>query len=239
MVTTLVGPDVDVFFLEGIAGTIEEIETITGVIRLCEATVSEGAITAFALGTAIVEVGATVANPSFTASYDGAVSSALLDDDEGSAQKDVTSTPTAFSSDETYQKTVNNDEVAFTLSAIADGIPDSEIARLSWRSRTFAGVDTGGLLTEAQIEALSDSVLDNDFRRTFTVNAPGSSDYIWYCFPQSFDPSDLAVFQVGILPGGFTKQGVVSVTNPNGITQDYACWRSNNSALGSTTVMVS
>ena len=82
-------------------------------------------ITGFS-GPATQEVGATVATPAFTASYNRTPDTATLTDSEGTPAKDVSSTPTSFSSNGTFQKTVNNQSVTFTLSATEDGDPELE-----------------------------------------------------------------------------------------------------------------
>lgn len=198
-------------------------------------------ITAFAVvGGSISEIGATVLTPSFSASYatpPGLPDVATLTDSEGTPAKDVTATPESFSSDGTFVKTGNNDTVAFTLAAELAGVQDNAIAYLRWRPRTYWGVGGAALLTEAEIESM-DNHLDNNFATTFPADAPGAADYVWYSFPQSYDPGDNATFQVGQFPGGFYKAGVVSVTNVHGIAQDYACWRSDYPQLGTITVQV-
>ena len=201
--------------------------------------ISPGAITSFMPCTASVELGATLNSPAFVATYLGTVVSATLTDDDGNPAKNVTPSPTSFSSDASFQKTTNNDSVEFTLSAIVNGGAANATADIFWRPRTYSGVVAQStLLSEAQIEGLVNTGLDDDYTTSFSVSAPGAGDYVWYCFPQAYDPTDSAVFQVGLFVGGFMKIGVQSVTNTYGVTQDYACWRSNNPGLGPITVQV-
>lgn len=57
------------------------------------------------VGAQTVEVGATVATPAFTASYAGGpATSVTLTDSAGTPSKDVTSTPTSFASDGSFQR---------------------------------------------------------------------------------------------------------------------------------------
>ena len=231
----------DTVVYEGIQATVDALDEVQAQIdlRACQYVEPETfSILTFAADTPVVEVGATVASPSFTASYENPTTLVELDDDEGTPTKDVTSTPAAFASDGSFQKTANNDSVQFTLDATRITLNDTANTSIAWRPRTFWGLGGAALLTEAQIEALAGNALDNNFNRTFSVNAAGATDYVWYCFPQSYDPTDAATFQVGVFPGGFQKIGVVSVTNPNGVVQNYACWRSDFPQLGSITVQV-
>ena len=192
-------------------------------------------ITSFALGTSVVEIGQSIVTPSFTAAYNRTPTTATLTDDEASPPKDVTATPTAFSSDGTFQKTANNDSILFTLTAIEDGENDTGQATLSWRPRTYYGVDVDGLSTEADIEALATSQLDNNRNITFTVN-PGAGEHIYYAYPASYGA---ATFTIGGFEGGFTLvSDAISVTNAHGVTQNYRLYKSVNPNLGSTTVVV-
>lgn len=196
------------------------------------------AIDSFAAVAAVLEVGATAATPAFTASYNRLpLNSAILKDDEGSADKDVTSTPTAFSSDETYAKTANNDSVQFTLEA-KENAADTPVTRnttIAWQPRTYWGVGPDGLSSEADIEGLANSALDNNRQRTFTVTA-GATEHIYYAYPASYGA---ATFFVGGFEGGFVLvSDSISVTNAFGVTQNYRLYKSINANLGTTTVEV-
>ena len=223
-----------------ITGVIKEVDVIQGEIDSVIVVVApeDETIDSFTTGTTVFEIGATVATPAFTATYSAVPDLAVLTDTEGTPAKDVTSTPNAFSSDGTFQKTTNNGAVTFTLTA--DFPVNQAVANraISWRPRTYWGIGGAALLTEAQVEALGNDQLDNNFAAVFSPDAPGDTDYVWYCFPQSYDPGDGAQFQVGLFVGGWVKVGVVSITNANGVTQDYACWRTDFPKLGSFTVTV-
>lgn len=236
-----------VLVVEGITGTLVEEEAWVGVVEDVEdlaGTIDAicGAVAGFEIASfgpsRILEVGDTLTAPSFVATYTMAPTSASLTDDDGSPAKDVSATPTSFASDGAFTKTSNNAVVTFTLTAARDAVIDIATVAARWQARTYWGIGGAALLTEAQIEALAGDQLDSDFATTFAVDAPGPSDFVWYCFPQSFDPTDAAIFQVGQFPGGFVKVGVVTVTNSNGVAQSYSCWRSDFPALGSIAVQV-
>lgn len=229
--------------LAGVSGAalIEEPPGTLLFRRLRQADIdADFAINSFALSDSVEEVGESSPTPAFTASF-APVSplEALLDDDEASAQKDVTGTPTSFASDETFVKTANNDSVIFTLSVREIAAPPSTqlqaTATLFWRPRTFYGFDVDGLSTEGDIEGLANQQLDSNRNITFTV-APGAGQHIYYAFPSSYGTP---TFTVDGFEGGFILEaGAVSVTNAFAVTQNYDLWKSVNPNLGSTTVVV-
>jgi len=194
------------------------------------------AINTFAVSSSTREVGESVTPASFTASYNRTPTLATLTDNYGSLPVDVTSTPTAFSSTGPFTKTTNNDSVTFTLTA-SDGVDPNAVATsvMRWRPRCYYGVDVNQLsATEAFIESLSNSQLLASRNLTFTVNA-GASQHIYYAFPASYGTP---TFTVNGFAGGFELVGSVSVTNAYGVTQSYSLYKSTNSNLGSTTVVV-
>jgi hypothetical protein len=193
-------------------------------------------ITSFAIvGGGVNEVGDTIVTPSFTAAYNRTPTDAELSDNDGNPPKDVTSTPTAFSSDGTFVKTANNATVVFTLNAEEDGEVDARVATMYWRPLTMYGVSTStGPYDEAFIEALANQQLDNNRQTTFTVTA-GANEYIFYAYPSAYGTG---TFWVGGFEGGFSLVGTISVTNAYGVTQNYYLYRSDNHSLGSTTVQV-
>jgi hypothetical protein len=98
----------------------------------------------------------------------------------------------------------------------------------------FFGSDTGNPISEGQIENMdtkltgsgfsSGKVANNTRARTVVSGAAGSGEYMWYCYP-----SRLGTVSVTIdgIPGGFESPIEVSVTNVNGYTETYYCYRSN------------
>jgi len=98
----------------------------------------------------------------------------------------------------------------------------------------YWGVDSNTSLNEAQIEALAGSELSNNNNKTFTVTA-AAGEYLYYCYPTRLGTSS---FTVGGFEGGFEAPDTVSVTNSKSFTEDYYVYRSTNSGLGETTVVV-
>lgn len=194
------------------------------------------AITGFSVSSGTLEVGATLTNPTFTASYNRTPTQATLTDNQGTPAKDVTSTPTAFGLTATYKKTGNNESVSFTLSAAEGAETSTKGASVSWRPRAYYGAGDAGINTEAGIKALSSSTLAGSRSGSITVTA-GAGKYIYYAFPTSYGAPS---FAVGGFEGGFELAAAsVSVTNAFGVTQTYQVWKSAQPNLGTTTVAVS
>ena len=77
--------------------------------------------------------------------------------------------------------------------------------------------------------------LSSSRSKTFTVNC-GEGQYIYYCIPSNFGTP---TFTVGGFSGGFNKVETIQFTNASGFTENYDIWKSTNSNLGNTTVVVS
>ena len=76
--------------------------------------------------------------------------------------------------------------------------------------------------------------LRSNKKPSFTANA-GAGQYIYYCLPKRFGT---CAFTVGGFTGGFTLVDTIAFTNASGYTEDYYIYRSDNAALGSTSVTV-
>jgi hypothetical protein len=193
-------------------------------------------ITAFAASTAAVEVGAAVNTPAFTATHNRTPTALTLTNNDNAESKNVVGTPTTFTSSQNYTKTTNNASVTFTLTG-SDGISgDVRATTIAWRPRLYWGIGATGGNSEAFIEALASSALQSSRVGSFTVNATGSNKIYWAA-PTSYGTP---TFTVGGFEGGFTLvSSTISVTNVNGVTQNYQLWESDVAGLGSTTVVVS
>ena len=185
-------------------------------------------------GPGTLEVGQTLTNPSFTASYNRPPTGASVQDNQGNPSLNVIATPTAFTYLHAYTKTANNASVGWTLSANESGDPSSSSTSASWRPRVFYGIGVAGLSTESDIEGLASQPLASGRQVTFTVTA-GSGQYIYYAAPTGYGTP---TFFVGGFEGGFNFVGTVSVTNGFGVTQSYSLYCSANPNLGTTTVQV-
>ncbi len=193
-------------------------------------------ITAFAAATSVLEVGATATTPSFTAAHNKTPTSLSLTNNDNGENKNVVSTPTGFTSSQSYTKTTNNAAVTFTLTG-SDGVDgDTRTTSISWRPRVYHGIGAAGGNSEAFIEALASSALQSSRATSYTDNATGANHLYWAA-PASYGTP---TFTVGGFEGGFSLvSNTISVTNANGVTQNYQLWVSDVAGLGSTAVVVS
>lgn len=195
-------------------------------------------ITSFGTGQ-IVEVGQTITTPNFTASYsttpDITANSVVLTDDQGNAPKDVSGTPTSFSSNFSYTKNAFNDVVVWTDTAKKSGITRTSTTTAYWWQNNYYGKGPAGQTSQAFIQALVGSFLSNVKDTTFSQTT-SVGEYIYYCYRSAYGT---ATFTVGGFSGGFTLIATTSVTNAHGFVEDYYVYQSSNDNLGATTVVVS
>jgi hypothetical protein len=192
-------------------------------------------------GGGLVELGATVATPSFTASYasvpDVGANSVVLTDTDATPPKDVTSTPTSFASSGTFTKLTYGNSITFTLTAHKGAVTRTAMTTTLWAQKVFWGVSSsGGPYNAAFIAGLTNSALATSRATSFTLT-PGITDKIYYAFRSAYGTP---TFNVGGFDGGFELiASAVSVTNAHGVTENYDVWRSVQANLGNTTVTVS
>lgn len=196
------------------------------------------AITSFALsGSTLVQCGATVTNPSFTASYNQVPTSAVLTDTEGHTDN-VTSTPNAFPSPHSFVKTAFGASVTFTDTASTTLGSDAATAQLIWGQKVFFGGAVPGTYNEAFIEALSNSALKISPNGDYAISAgAGAKGYFGVLTALGLTVSN---FFVGGFPFACSKvASAVSVTNTDGVTATYDLFGSDNTGLGAFTLSVS
>jgi hypothetical protein len=193
-------------------------------------------ISSFSAATAIVEVGETMAMPLFTASYtavpDTSPGSVILTDDYGTPSKDITLTPTNFTSNGTFIQSSYGETVQFTLTARKGTVTRVGGLTMSWLQQVYWGIGVAGGSTEGFIKALSGHALTNSRSRTFSVTA-GVGQKIYYAHRVAYG---IVTFYVGGFEGGFIDPIIISVTNDHGFAENYYLYESVNPNLGMTTV---
>lgn len=124
---------------------------------------------------------------------------------------------------------------SWTLVATGEkGETSTRAAYVQFVNSLYYGSSTAAAPSEAVVLGLQNQELSSSHRSSFTVNA-AKGEYIWYCVPKRFGT---CTFVFNMWEGGFQKPEIVSVTNPSGFTEDYYCYRSTNTGLGDTTLMV-
>jgi len=184
-----------------------------------------------------VEVGATVALPTFTAGYSAAPVSVVLTDNAGFPSKDVTGTPAAFSSNGTYTRSTYGATVTHTITANPAGGPTKPASvTISWIQKLYWGVGPPGLTTAADILALASNAFAGGRSGTFSATA-GVGQKIYFAYRSGFGA---ASFSVGGFSGGFhLVSNAILVTNTYSFVEAYSLYESDSLGLGATTFIVS
>lgn len=199
-----------------------------------------GLITAFGItgfgltGASLVLAGASVVSPAFAASYNQAATAVSLTDTEG--DNDVIALPgTGFVSPHTFTKTAYGASVTFTLHATGPSGTgsDTAAAALTWGQNVYYGsaVDPGGGGYNSAFANSLTAALKLGPQGTYAYNTGvGQSAFFWTRSAFVLTPSN---FFVGGFPFACSKvAGPVNVTNGNGVTESYDCFRSDNTGLG-------
>lgn len=183
------------------------------------------AITSFAKtgGNAVVEVGASIVTPAFTAAYaQGNPTTATLSDTEGGSQS-VSGTPTSFSSSGTFSKTALAASVTWTLTAIRNGITKIATIVQQWGQKVYTGASSAATgYDETFIEALGASSIKTSRAGSYSYSY-GAGNYAFFAVPAGMGTP---VFSIG----GFAQTldlvaSGVSVTNSFGVTFTYNVYR--------------
>lgn len=191
------------------------------------------AVSTFSVGSSTALVGSTVTTPSFTATYNDTVDSAVLTDNYGTASATLNSPFTSFSSTGSFVKNTPGQSVTFTLTAISSGYTATKTTNITWYNYRFYGVSASGAATESFIESLT-AELSNSKSKTLSVTA-GIGQKIYYAYPTRLGT---ATFTVGGFEGGFNLLDTISVTNSSEYTENYYLYESTNANLGATTVVI-
>jgi hypothetical protein len=197
------------------------------------------AINSFSHSPTLVQVGQTVTNPAFTASYNQTPTAATLTDTEGHSDN-VIGTPTAFNSPHVFTKTVFNQSVTFTLTASnALGSANAGVT-ITWGENVYFGAQVAGTINQAFITALT-AALKTSASGSYAISAgaPGANKTSYFCALTSIGLTT-ASFTVGGFPFACSKVGSsIPVTNAQGITENFDVFGSDNVGLGDFNLVVS
>lgn len=187
-----------------------------------------------------VEIGATVTNPQFTASYtNGPPTSASLDD--GTGPVPLTAPFTSFGLGREYTKTAVNAAQTFTLSAAKDAAPVTRTVSIYWRANVFYGVAAvPGAYDAAFVATIAAQAtqMAAGRQRSISYNAPAGQK-CYYIYPSTFGgtPGNFIDQETGFA-AGFSNVATVSVTNGFGVTVGYSVWASDQTGLGAVIINV-
>lgn len=185
------------------------------------------AISSFALATPMVEVGQTASTPAFSAAYGGVTpDTAVLTDNQGTAAKDVISSPLSFASNASFTKNTFNAQVVFTLAVELGPLSQSRTVTLAWGQKTYYGVGAAGLSIVSFLALTPASQLKTTRAASFSLTPAAQKIYV--------------LIRTGYGTPAFTDTGTgfslsmtktvsaQSVTNGHAFAENYDLWESVN-----------
>lgn len=182
----------------------------------------------------LVEVGQTVNSPAFTASYGIYVPTlATLTNSDNLESKNVTGSPTSFTSSQNYSHSSYGVVTTFTLTANKGPLVRSSQTTVTWTQKFYTGVGTAGQTSSAFIQSLT-GVLQTYKNGNYLITA-GAGQKVYIAYRAAYGTSQ---FLIGGFNGGFNAPTTVSVTNAHGFTENYYLYESVNQNLGAVTVTV-
>jgi hypothetical protein len=173
----------------------------------------------------------------------GTIASIIITSNQGYNSGDIKSGSGAQSGVQAIVLIEDRNET-FTITVTSgDGKTANSTQTFTFYNRIYWGVAVAGATNEAFIRALSNNALDGDYLRNFNVNA-GTGQYIWSAIPTDYVSSpyiDPPYFFLGTsVPGGMQLISTAIVyTLENSEEELYSLYRSAESGLGSTDVIVS
>lgn len=195
-----------------------------------------------------MEVGETLMNPIFSASYSSPPQVTTFVDNQGNPPINVFSAPfpsippglfmyptiaTGGYKFSSYPATPFS--VIFTLTSNASGSgPFTSTYTIFWVQRIYYGVGAPGQTSASFIQSLSNNPLSNTKTVQFTA-AAGPGQAIYFAYRSAYG---LADFWADGWEGGFNLVATVPITNVNGFTENYYLYQSSQTNLGLTTVYV-
>ena len=170
-----------------------------------------------------LEIGTTINSVVFSWTYNKNIVSQKFNNEalEADLRSYIYNTP--FSSNKSFKLEANDGESDFNKNI-----------SFNFLNGRYWGVSNSDIYNSDFIKSLSKELASNK-NKTFTVNC-GEGQYIFYCVPTRFGNCN---FKVGGFEGGFNKVDTIQFTNSSGFTESYDIYKSTNSNLGNTTVVVS
>lgn len=193
-------------------------------------------ILSFACTTGLVQVGATVTNPAFVASYNQPASSVTLTDTDG--HTDAIALPgTNLVSPHSFTKNVYGQGVTFTDTAEDDLGSAAATVGIVWGEDIYYGaVADPGVYNQNFITSLT-ALLQLGAAGNFPINA-AAGESAFFCALTSFGLTSGNFFVLGF-PFACSRVATnVAVTNAHGILEFYDVFRSDNTGLGAFTLQV-
>lgn len=126
--------------------------------------------------------------------------------------------------------------IVFSLAASGDnGSGSSSITHLFANNRYWGPLAKASGFIASDVTGLANNDIADSRSKSFAVTA-GAGEYIIFSYPTRLGA---ATFTAGGFEGGFNSPETVSITNANGVTENYYVYSSVNSNLGTVNIVVS
>lgn len=177
--------------------------------------------------TSVKELGDTIVNPNFTASYNNLPISANITD--GINPTLVLVTPfTAGTEPFTYVQSTPNATVTWTLHATGAVVRTANVGT-TWEARVYYGIATPGTINSAFVTGLPSSQLQTGATGLYAIGAGGGTKKAYLFFDASFTtPTIFKDNGTGFAVPTTCTASAVSVTNAFGVTRSYTECVSDN-----------
>lgn len=208
------------------------------------------AIASFSLGVSgTKELGDTIVNPNFTASYLAAIKAPLTVNDGVNTDTVPLLNQSAFAYNangvpaRSYVKSGINQTVTWTLTATKDpaGPIKARATSATWQARRYYDITTvPGSYNETFIEGLAQNQISSGRAGTYAFGAGSATKKIYLCWPTAFgDPGSIKDANGFTFPMAKVATAVV-VTNTFGVLVPggYDVWESSNFIIAPFTLTV-
>lgn len=134
--------------------------------------------------------------------------------------------------EKTYPNITTNQNYTIKVTSTSNTTREKSVS-IRFYNGIYYGKSSSSIYDESLIKSFT-KVLSDSKARTITVNAL-AEEYIFYCIPSRLGTPN---FNVGGFDGGFNKVSTISFTNSDNYTENYDIYKSTNSNLGNTTVVI-
>lgn len=230
--------------IELVAGAGISISVVGDTIVISSTVVAPFSITSFS-GAQVVELGATVTNPTFAATYSSLPDSASITNTDGTDSPHVLTTPfTSATITGGFTKTAQV-SVTFTLTALQGAQTSTAAQAISWKPAIFGGIGAPGATSSVTATGTTAVLSTGDA----LARAQVGNETVGETFGP-YSPSGVSVYllltggshtfvDAGTgLPMAFNSPTAVSFVNDHGVTVSMFLYQSTNILFGTYTPKV-
>lgn len=134
--------------------------------------------------------------------------------------------------EKTYPNVTSNQNYTIKVTSTTNTTREKSVS-IKFYNGIYYGKSSSSTYDETLIKSFT-KVLSDSKARTITVNAL-AEEYIYYCIPSRLGTPN---FNVGGFDGGFNKVSTINFINSDNYAENYDIYKSTNSNLGNTTVII-